>query len=990
MLTMRARRFLNNTGRKLNINRNETIGFDKSKVECYNCHKRGHFARECRSLRYQDNRNKESITRSVPVEITTSTALVSCDGLGEYDWSNQATEGPNYALMAFSSLSSDSKSIYLADIKGIKFEIELRDTTITELRKKLQLVQKEKNGIQLNVDKFENASKSLSKLIDYQIVDNCKKGLGYESYNVIPPPYTGKFMPPTPDLSFIGLDESANEPVVESSKDVSTEKEPKVGTKNDDAPIIEDWVSDDEEEEVYQPKIEKKTVRPSFVKMEFVNTTLSKTIVNAARPKSCFSKSALSTVKRPIHNKTTFKNSNFDQRVNIVKGKFSTAKPTVVVNANNTNIVNTVSSKVNTARPKVVDNAGNPQMDLQDQGVIDSGCSRHMTGNMSYPIDYEEIDGGYVAFKGNPKGGKITGRGTIKTGKLDFENVYFVRELKFNLFSVSQMCDKRNSVLFTDTKCIVLSPNFKLTDESHVLLRVPRKNNMYSVDLKNIVPKGGLTCLFAKATSDESKLWHRRLGHLNFKTMNKLVKGNLVSCLPSKLFENDETRFACKKGKQHRASYKSKIENSINLPLHLLHMDLFGSTFVKIIMKKMYCLVVTDDFSRFTWVFFLATKDETSGILKSFITRIENLVNHMVKVIRCDNGTEFKNREMNQFCEMKGILRQFSKQLMLAISYGKFDGKANEDFFVGYSLNSKAVRVFNSRTRIVEENLHIRFSESTPNVVGTKESDNAGQARKEKELVKDYILIPLWAADPPFSQSLKSSHDDGSKSSSDDGKKVDEDPRKDSESIDQEKEDNVNSTNNVNTASSTVNAAGTNEDNDVGRNISIDPEMPTLEDDSIFDSSRDDEDDGAVADMSNLDTTIQVSPTPTIRINKDHPLDQVIGDMQLAIQTRQMSKNLVEHGFVDTLHQRTSHKDLQNFLFAYFLSQEEPKKVIQALKDPSWIEAIQDELLQFKLQEVWTLVDLLNGKRAIGTKWVFRDKKDERGIVIRNKARLVA
>ncbi|GKA68231.1 putative ribonuclease H-like domain-containing protein [Tanacetum coccineum] len=303
---------------------------------------------------------------------------------------------------------------------------------------------------------------------------------------------------------------------------------------------------------------------------------------------------------------------------------------------------------------------GNPQMDLQDQGVIDSGCSRHMTGNMSYLTDYEEIDGGYVAFGGNPKGGKITGKGTIKTGNLDFENVYFVRELKFNLFSVSQMCDKKNSVLFNDTECIVLSPNFKLIDESQVLLRVPRKNNMYSVDLKNIVPKRGLTCLFAKATSDESKLWHRRLGHLNFKTMNKLVKGNLVRGLPSKLFENDQTCVACQKGKQHRASCKSKTENSISLPLHLLHMDLFGPTFVKSLMKKMYCLVVTDDYSRFTWVFFLATKDETSGILKSFITGIENLVDHKVKVIRCDNGTEFKNREMNQFCEMKGILRQFS------------------------------------------------------------------------------------------------------------------------------------------------------------------------------------------------------------------------------------------------------------------------------------------------------------------------------------------
>ncbi|GKC18074.1 putative ribonuclease H-like domain-containing protein, partial [Tanacetum coccineum] len=290
---------------------------------------------------------------------------------------------------------------------------------------------------------------------------------------------------------------------------------------------------------------------------------------------------------------------------------------------------------------------------------------------------------------------------------------------------------------------------------------------------------------------------------------------------------------------------------------------------------------------------------------------------------------------------------------------GKFDGKADEGFFVEYSLNSKAFRVFNSRTRIVEENLHIRFSESTPNVV-----------------------------DP------KSSHDDGSKPSSDDGKKVDEDPRKDSKCKDQEKEYNVNRTNNVNTVSSTVNAAGTNKVNVVGGKTSIelpfDPNMPALEDYSIFDFSRDDEDDGAVADMNNLDTTIQVSPNPTTRIHKDHPLDQVIGDLKSATQTRKMLKNLEEHGFVSTIQQRTNHKDLQNCLFACFLSQEEPKKVTHALKDPSWIEAMQEELLQFKLQEVWTLVDLPNRKRAIGSKWVFKNKKDERGIVIRNKARLVA
>nr|GEW14863.1 putative ribonuclease H-like domain-containing protein [Tanacetum cinerariifolium] len=142
--------------------------------------------------------------------------------------------------------------------------------------------------------------------------------------------------------------------------------------------------------------------------------------------------------------------------------------------------------------------------------------------------------------------------------------------------------------------------------------------------------------------------------------MNKLVRRNLVRGLPSNTFENNHGCVACQKGKQHKASYKAKLVNSISKPLHILHMDLFGPTNVKSLMKKSYCLVITDDFCRFSWVFFFATKDETSGILKTFITGIENQLDCKVKVIRCDNGNEFKNSVMNQFCDMNGIKREFS------------------------------------------------------------------------------------------------------------------------------------------------------------------------------------------------------------------------------------------------------------------------------------------------------------------------------------------
>ncbi|GJY10005.1 putative ribonuclease H-like domain-containing protein [Tanacetum coccineum] len=323
------------------------------------------------------------------------------------------------------------------------------------------------------------------------------------------------------------------------------------------------------------------------------------------------------------------------------------------------------NQKVNTASLKAVSAVGgiretdNRQRALKNKRIVDSGCSRHMTRNKVYLAEYQDYNGGLVAFEGSK--GYITGKGKIKTGKLDFEDVCFVKELQhLNLFSMSHMCDNKNKVLFTDTKCLVLSSDFKLPDENQVLLRIPRQNNMYSFNLENIVPSGGLACLIAKAIVDESNKWHRRLGHVNFKNLNKLVKGNLVRGLPSKIFQNDNTCVACQKGKQHKASCKAKIVSSISQTLQLLHMDLFGPTSVRSINHKTYCLFITNDFSRFSWVFFLRTKNKTSGILKDFIRQIENQLNQKVKIIRCDNGIEFKNRDIIEFCGSKGIKREYS------------------------------------------------------------------------------------------------------------------------------------------------------------------------------------------------------------------------------------------------------------------------------------------------------------------------------------------
>ncbi|GJT87652.1 putative ribonuclease H-like domain-containing protein [Tanacetum coccineum] len=315
---------------------------------------------------------------------------------------------------------------------------------------------------------------------------------------------------------------------------------------------------------------------------------------------------------------------------------------------------------------------------------------------------------------------------------------------------------------------------------------------------------------------------------------------------------------------------------------------------------------------------------------------------------------------------------------------GKFDRKADEGFFIGYSLNSKAFRVFNSRTRIVKENLHVKYNENTPNIIGsgpnwlfdidaltktinyqpvvvgnqtngsarTKACKYAGKDSVETVPRKAYILLPLWTADSLFSSQLKNFPDDGFRPSKE-SEKEDKDGNDD-----QEKVNDVNSTNNVNVVS-------INEVNVVGAKTCIelpdDPNMPLLEE-IVY--SEDDEDIGAEADITNLDSHILVIPIPTTRIHKDHLLDQIIRDVHLATQTRRMTKELDKHALVVRIPEGIKHKDFQNCLFACFLSQIEPKKV-------------------------WTLVDLPKRKRAIGTKWVYKNKKDERDIVVRNKARLV-
>nr|GEU32965.1 hypothetical protein [Tanacetum cinerariifolium] len=751
-----ARRFLQRTWRNLGSNGTTSIGFDMSKVECYKFHKRGHFVREYMSPK--DTRRNvpvETQKRNVQVETSTSNALVSqCDGVGSYDWSFQAKEEPtNYALMAFTSLSSSSSD-----------------------------------------NKVASCSKACTKsyVTLHPVYDRYQSRKGY---HVVPPPYTGTFMPPKPDLVFHDA--------------------PTINETVHTAFNVEDWVFDSEDESkakptqnapsfVYPPK-HVKTPRPSVKPVEhpILADHLRKDIPkNHAQkgnnqhyarmtnpqphrhvvPTSVLTKSWLVplTAARPVTAVVPQPHVTRPRPAkNIVTKSHSPPRRTIHHKPSPT--PSNFPHKVTTVKaPK-----SNPQQALTDKGVIDSSCSRHMTRNISYLSEFEALNGGYVSFGGNPKGRKITSKGKIRICKLDFDDVYFVKELKFNLFSVSQMCDKKNNVLFTDTEWI---------KREFSVARTPQQNS--------IAKRKNMTLIKAARTMQQI---HYYPFHFGLRT-------------PSIGFMRP---FGC--------------------PLTILN-----------------------------------TLDPV----------------------------------------------------------GKFDRKADEGFLVGYSVSSKAFRVFNSRTRVVQETLHINFLENKPNVVGSGltwlfDIDTLTNSMNYQPVIAGNQPNPSAGVQELF-----------------DAEKAGEGNEHEFEVKQPKSEVHV----------SPSSSAKTKKHDDKTKREAKGKNLVEL-------STRDDEEDvGAKADFSNFETNITVSPIPTTRVHKDHPISQIIGDLSFAPLTRSMKRMVIDQGGLTQI----NNDDFYTYMFAFFLSQEEPKRVHQALKDPSWIEAMQEELLQFKMQKFWVLIDLLKGKRAIG------------------------
>nr|GEV47687.1 hypothetical protein [Tanacetum cinerariifolium] len=747
MLTVRARRFLQRTGRNLGANGPTSMGFDMSKVECYNCHWKGHFAMEC-----------------------------------SYDWSFQADEEPtNYALMTFTSSSSSSDN-------------ELRDNALVVLRQNLEKAEQERDDLKLKLEKFQTSSKNLSDLLASQT--NAKTELGYstqvftrfmfdcedyctfksdeslppspiydryqsrDGYHVVPPPYRGTFMPPKPDLVFHNAPNDVETVHTAFNAELSPTKHDNdlSHTHRPSAPIIEEVFDSKDEYETkipqnvhsfIHPTEQVKSFRPSVKHVETSILTTNPTTAipkptsngNCRNRKACFVCQSLDHLIKDLLTMSKLVPITVARPVTTVVPKPKVTRPrqakTVVTKPNSQpirHINRSPSPKASNFPPKVTAvkvPQGNPQHALKDKGVIDSGCSRHMIGNMFYLSDFKELNGGYVAFGGNPKGGKISGK-------------------------------------------------------------------------------------------------------------------------------------------------------------------------------------------------------------------------------------------------------------------GKFDGKVDEGFLVGYSVSSKAFRVFNSRTRIVQETLHINFLEDKPNVAGSgptwlfdidtltktmnyqpvtagnqsnpstgvQEQFDAETAGEDN--VQQYVLFLVWSSGFTNPQNTNGDVAFDEKEPKFEGRKPESEVNV---SLSSKFEDfSNNSINEDNAAGTLVPAVGqlfTNSTNTFSAagplNASVspthrksscidssqypdDPNMPELEGITY---SNNEEDVGAEADFTNLETSITVSPIPTTRVHKDHPVTQIISNLSSATQKRSMIRVAKDQGGLSQI----NNNDFHTCMFACFLSQEEPKRVHQAFKDPSWIKAMQEELL---------------------------------------------
>nr|GEY09120.1 ribonuclease H-like domain-containing protein [Tanacetum cinerariifolium] len=756
---------------------------------------------------------------------------------------------------------------YYEKIRVLEFKTESSANCIESFKKELELIKKEKEGLDTKLTGFQTALKDLDSLLESQRLDKNKEGLGYRLLECADDTITD-YSRPAPTIESFPDDAQNKNPFITeieaSPNNISPKPFIKLVKANDSLTkskidkvetAKKPPVKYDEQYRKPTKKSNKKgekgisrsqnNTHKSFTPRPVVHKPYRPLMrpmrpnMNAAQPNgTSFNKPlAHSNNKRPF------------QRTSAVRSQFRA--PWVLTINRNFPTVNrkfptanrkfpTGGTKFSTADMRKKGKAGSSQKNINDEGYWDSGCTRHMTGNISHLTYYEPFDEGYVYF--GQGGCKITGKGTIKIGKLEFENVYFVKDLK-----------------------------------------TPRQHNMYSIDLNNIVPHKDLTCLVAKASAVECMLWHRRLGHLNFKIMNRLVRHNLVRGLPSKCFENDHTCTACLKGKQHKASF--------NTACYVQNMVLVN----KSQNKTPYGL--------------FNGRTPATGFLKPFgcHVMILNTLDHL----------------------------------------GKFEAKGDEGYFIRYSMSSKAFRVFNKRTKRIKENLHVDFLENkaiekgagpnwlfdidsltnsmnnVPVVVAGPNSNNflgikeaAGQDVKKDVSSLRYIALPNWFREAHLESSTSNAQDachvDAPESSGNSNPTATStNPPADHMEI--QAVETL-----IPTISSPVLTTCLNDSPElssdtrlISKRVTSQDDKPSLEniltltnrfEDILGVTTNTNDSNGAKADLGNMEYNISASPTHTFRIHKDHPKSQLIGLVDTLVQTRTKSKEMEEQSFIVTIH----------------------------------------------------------------------------------------
>ncbi|GJS72056.1 ribonuclease H-like domain-containing protein [Tanacetum coccineum] len=901
--------------------------------------------------RNQENRGRENSRRTVTVETPTENALVAQDGIGGYDWSYQAEEEhpTNYALMAYTSsgsssssdsevdscskscvkayatlkeqydsLSSDYKKsqfnlvsykaglesvearlahykknevVFEESINVLNLEVKLRDNALVENKKKLEKAEKERDELKLTLEKFQNSSKSLNNLLESQVCDKFKTGLGYNAaspavesfvnssvileyqennksksdkgYHAVPPPYTGNFIPFKPDLMFMDeIVESENMDVitvvspsnvkkVESKHESADVKnngdavEPKTIRKNSfRPPVIEDWNSDDDSEVEFIPNVKDKTVRPSTEKIKFVKSA-RETVEKVETPKQ--------NKHYPRGNQRNWNNlmsqrlgSNFKMinKACFVCGSFEHLhyvcdKKVIRPVWNNSSRVNHKNFANKMTHP-------HPNRRFVPQAVLTRSGKINTVG-ASVNTAVRPVNTAGSKTTGNPQQKEYKEKGVI-------ERVQRKKEL---LTSVSTS---------------------RISGKGKIKTGTLDFDNVYLLGLRG-------NSVFAR-TPHQNGVAERRN-----RTLIEAARTMLVDSKLPTTFWAEAVNTAC-----YVLNRVLVIKLHNKIPYELIH----GKTPLIDFMKPFRCPVTI-----------LNTRDRV----------------------------------------------------------GKFDGKADEGFLLGngpdWLFDVDSLTISMNYVPVVAGN-------QTNGIAGTRDNIITGHVEKKIELKQEYILIPICTTDPLISQDPKVSEEDAEEKTTE----MDESGASDKYGKDDQ-------ATRSDTPVSATRPSFTNDDPSSPVNVAeasnafeehlfeifspfknaftLPPvsNVTLMDDTRIFGNAYDDEDVGAEADLNNLETTMNVNPIPTTRIDKDHPKDQIIGDFNSAIQTTRMTKISDEHAMICYINKqrRKNHKDYQNCLFACFLSQMEPKKVIQALKDPSWIETMQEELLQFQLQKMFLFVN---------------------------------